>query len=191
MKPNAMIPIYDEKQSKVYMINVTTKKFYFHCENFNSTNIIILALIGGGFSRLAQTWRSQLYLYSPTQNFKVLIIILVLLIGALLLWLLIKKRYQPQLKEYLKEYPEEIICKSDRDKVLNKALGQVIMIMLASVFSLVFSSLLFYRFLNDSNLVTFFTAALLFLVFSATLSRMDHAIFILKLVTEMKSKVRD
>jgi len=181
-----MIPIYDEKRNKVYMINVTTKKFYFHYQKFNSTIILSITFVGVVCSRLVQSWSSQLYLHSLTQNLKVLLILVAILMGATLFWFLIKKRYQPQLKEYLKKNPEEIECKGDKEKILNKALGQVIMVMLASVVFLVFSSLRFNRFLSDSNLGTFITATLFFLVFSTSLSRMDHAAFILKLAAEMK-----
>ena len=187
-KPNTMLPIvYDYKQNKVYMINITTKKFYFHPKQFKPTSTLSAVIIGGGFSRVTRLWRPQLYLNDPSQVFKISLIIIVIVIGALLLGLLVKKRYQPQFKEYLENEPDSKVVenKVEIKRIRDSAQLQSLIIIFISISFLIWSVFIFNQFLDDGNLRTYIFAAILFLVFSFMSSRMDHSVFILKLTTTM------
>ena len=72
-----MISVYDYKQNRDYMINVTTKKFYFQPQKkqFKPLNTLGFGAIGGAFYRFLQRQRPQLYLNDPSQAFKISLIV--------------------------------------------------------------------------------------------------------------------
>ena len=192
--PNAMLPIYDYKQNKVYMINVTTQKFYYQPQKFkpiNTTMIIAAgAIIGGSLYRVIRLWRQHLYLNDPSQFFRISLVITGVATGvslSLLLWLLIRKKYMPQFEEYSKSmpHPKEVKNADDIKKILGIAQTQALLSTLVSIGLLFWSISLFNRFLDEANLEAYTLATILFLSSSALFSRMDHTVFILKLTTKM------
>ena len=172
------------------MINVTTRKLYFHAQNFEQISTAVLLSTVLGLNVLARTLHPQLYLDSPTQSFKVLLILVAILAGASLLLLSIKKRYRPQFNEYIKHNPHsaEIEGTDDISKMLDTAQSAMLMIILFSIGMFIGSVVLFSRFFNNSNLATYVLATTFFLGFSYFSSRIDHSIFILKLAAEMSPK---
>lgn len=188
MKANTLIPIYyDREQSKVCMMNVTTRQFYFHYQSFEQISTLVflgVVLVLNGLVR-----RSQLH-FHLTHNFKILLILVSILVGILSLLLFIKKRYQPLFTEYMrrKPYPEEVKSTDDITKILGVAQSAMLMLIIFSIGMLIWSMVLFKRFLSDSSLATYTLATSLLLGFLYFFSRIDHAIFTLKLVAEIKSK---
>jgi len=172
------------------MINVKTRQFYFHNQNFEQISTIAFACIGLGLNRLARSVRPELYLYSPTQNLKILLILISVFAGTLSLWLLVKKRYQPLFEDYMRRTPEEVKSIDDISKILVIAQLVMLMIIFLSLGMLIWSIVLFSRFFDDSNLATYSLATTLLLGFSYFFSRIDHAVFILMIAPEMKSKIR-
>ena len=90
-KPNTMLPIYDYKQNKVYMVNVTTRRFYFQPKQFKSAStaatIVGSAITGGILYRIVQQQGSQLYLNQLSQTFKASLVAIGIVIGVVLfLW---------------------------------------------------------------------------------------------------------
>lgn len=190
MKANTMIPVfYDRKQSKVCMMNVETRQFYFHYQRFEQISTVVLAAIGLGLSRLARSLRPELYLYNPTLNFKILLILVSVFAGILLLWLSIKKRDQPQFEEYMSRdpTPEEVKSTADIPKILTTAQLVMLLIIFLSIGLAIGSIILFSRFFDDSNLATYALATTVLLGCSYFSSRIDQAIFILKSIANMKS----
>ena len=62
-KPNTMLPIYyDHKENKIYMINTTTRKIYYHSHRFKNLRIVSIVAITGGFSSYLQRNYAQFYL---------------------------------------------------------------------------------------------------------------------------------
>jgi len=57
--------------------------------------------------------------------------------------------------------------------------------MLVSIGLLILSIVLFTRFFSDSNLVSYIAATVYLWIFSLTLSKADHAVFILKIIPEI------
>lgn len=95
LNQNYMIPVYyDHQQNKVCMINLSNRKFYLHYQYFKSINTIALFAVVVLLNRTARSWRPRLYLYNYTQILKISLILIAILLGVLLLWLALKKRYQ-------------------------------------------------------------------------------------------------
>jgi len=163
-----MIPIYyDREQNKVCMINVTTRQLYFHNQNFEQISTLVFLGVVLGINGLVRSLRPQLYLYNLTQNFKILLILVSILVGVLSLLLFIKKRYQPQFEEYMRRnpYPEEVKSKEDILEKLGTAQAAMLMLIIFSIGMFIWSMVLFNRFLSDSSLATYTLATTLLLGF--------------------------
>ena len=191
-RSNVMMRIYNFKENKIYMINTTTKKIYFHSQKLKSVSTISIFILYGIYSIISEWLHTHLYL-NTTQNFKIILILAGVLTGFLLAWLLKKKRYEPQLQEYLRKYPhaKEVENTDELKRILSKISLQMIGMIFASFVLLFVSIIIFRRFLNDGHLGTYIRAMILFLAFSFILSRMDHIVFILKLDTEMNPSVNE
>jgi sterol desaturase/sphingolipid hydroxylase (fatty acid hydroxylase superfamily) len=133
---------------------------------------------------MQQRWASQLYLSNPSQAFKISLVIIGIFVGILLFWWLIKKRHQPQFKEYLKNNPrpKEVTDAGEIKKILGKAQVQVLPAILVNIGLLIGSIWLFHQFLDNGNLATYIISITIFLAFVFTLSGIDQAIFVLKLL---------
>ena len=192
-KPNIMIRIYDYKRNKIYMINTTTKKIYYHPQKLRNVSTMVIFIFYMMFTRIEDWLRPQLYLYNPNQNIKIFLIIVGVLTGFLLAWLLKKKRYEPQLEEYLREYhyAKEVENADEIKQIVNKFSLQAIGLIFGGFVVLAASILIFNRFLNDGNLGTYIRSMMFFLIFSFILTRIDHIVFILKLDAEMNPSVDD
>jgi len=184
-KLNTMLPVYyDHKENKIYMINTTTRKIYYHSYRFNNLRIAIIVVIAGGFSSYLQRNYAQLYLNEPSEVLKISLIIMSIVVGILLWLVSVKKRYQPLFKEYLKQKPRPTEIKNidEIKKSLDRTRSTALMTLLLTSSLFIWSVVLFNRFLTDTDhLSTYIFATLLFLTASYFSSRIDHALFILKL----------
>jgi len=188
LKPNAMIRIIDYKENKAYMVNATTHKFYSHNQRFANPSAITGAALAGILTTILQYASSQTTAIFP-QRFKVLIVVITVAVATLLAWMLKRKRYEPDLAEYLEKYPyaKEISNEESIERILGKAQVQVFGVMIASPILLFWSVFEFSRFMREGELGSYVLAMLLLFVFSMAISRMGHATFILKLATHMNS----
>ena len=173
------------------MINVTTKRFYFQPKQKKSIPLNTLGLAAGGlaFHRFLQRQRPQLYLNDPSQVFIVSLIVASIVVGLLLLWMmvfLIKKKYQPQFKDYIKSKPrpKEIENIHDKKKILDTAQAHALIALLVCVGFLIWSISAFNRFMTDENLETYISAMIPFLFSLALFSVIDRYVFILKLTVK-------
>jgi len=192
-KPNTVICIaMDFKKNRVYAVNVTTRKFYSHPQNVK-VNTDLYVVIGIVFTiiirRFSDQLRAQLYLSTASQNFKILLIGIGILIGfpAFYLGLSRKKRYIFHLDEYLEQHPqsEEV---TDVNKAIEKALftaGSTLAFILGGGIG---SAIMFNRFLNDSNLSTYFWAVVLFVIFSLLIVGIRDVLLIFGLESEKQTK---
>ena len=189
-----MLPVYyNRKQNKVCMMNITSRKFYLHEQKFRQTSATIVGMTALSLNRLGRTLYPRLYLYSLTRNFKVSLVLVSILIGILLLWLLVKKRYQPQFEEYInrKPNPKEIETFDEVRRILDDTQMRIIMAMFFTICLLIWSIVLFNRFFSDVNLGTYIWATTLLLSCIYLFSKIDHAFFILKIIPEIMSRKND
>ena len=180
-----MIRFLDYKANKIYMINVKSGEIYSHFQKINWLSAGACVLIAALISRLEENVRPHLYVDNSIHEFKVFFIGIGIFVGCLLFLLLRKRRYQPELAEYLSQHPQAELVTSDINEILNKVILGGIGSILGSIGLLVLSISLFNQFLFDSNLFSYIEATVIFLVFSWVITRVDHMLFLLKFVFDM------
>ena len=164
-KPNTIIEIaIDINEKKVYAVDTTTRKFYVHPHDFGisvNTGVMTGLVLSIILSRIAEQFRPQFYISGISHSFKMLLIGIGILIGFSIfcLRLALEKKHTLHLGEYLKKHPlaEEV---SDINRVIEKAAFITISSLVFIIGGAVGSVLSFNRFLDDSNLLTYFWAVL-------------------------------
>lgn len=186
-KSNTMLPIYDHKQNKTYMVNVTTRKVYVHSQKFKSINTIVTALTGGALYRAVLSLQPRLYLNESLQRFKPLLAIVAITIGFVLLVWLSKKKQQPQFKDYVEAHKDakEVKYNDEIEKIFIHARNQIQIGMCASLGLLIWCIWLFNQFFSYSNMGTYVLATVILMVVALALSGLRYGLFMLKLVNEM------
>ena len=196
-KPNTVIRIaYDPKQiSNVYMLDVTSKNFYTHVDNFfelNTTNIltylcIVVHVIMAFFVGTPRQPSTRLYLDDPSSNFKILMIVIGVLMGILMFLVLRKKNQGLHIEEYLDKYPysEKITEKDEVDEIMNRAQIRAALIMVGTIGLPIWSIFTYRQFWNYNNFGTYLWATLIFIIAAATASLWKNVRFLLKLYAEM------
>ena len=196
-KPNTVIVIaYDFVQiNKIYMIDVTSKNFYYHNEvlfKFSADTILgylpgIVLLIMTIFIGMPHQPNELFYLDDLPRNLKILITIIGILVGILMFYVLKIKNQGLHIKKYLQQYPDSVkVTKKDEiDKIMNKAQTRSTLIMGVTIGLLIWSIFIYRQFWNQHNFGSYLWATALFMVASATASLWKNARFIMKLHTEM------
>lgn len=186
-KPNTVVKVaYDMKRNKVYMVDVSTSKFYSHTKKFDYTNMsvpvgfVLAGIIREYYSRL----RPQLYLNDFSDSLKILLIIIAVLASGGLLWILSKTRKEPQLEVYLQQYPQPEIVENTNIG-LNKALPRAILTIIFTLGFLIGCLYMFNQFLIDSNLTSYILGTIFLFLFVSVITILRSAIFIIRLALEM------
>jgi len=190
-EPNTMIQLVQGlRKNRLYVIDVTSKEIYSHYKDFSYVNAIgaVCAssgmLIGWNLDRIP----SALYLNNASFTFKLSLGIMGILLGFLGFWFLQKKQWFPytrQREEYFKRHPRaEKISDSDVHVnvtvVAGKAFRRVVASSVFLIALLGVSVFFFIRFLDDSNLITYFWSLGTFLLFALSGPAFKSYIFIIK-----------
>ena len=195
-KPNTVIVIAnDSKQTnKIYTLDVTSKSFYYHFEDFFQLNagriwgylsvIVFAAIIL--VIRMPQL-STHLYLDDPSGKIKILMLIIGILLGILMFFVLKKKSQNLKIEAYLKKYPDsERITERDKiDEIMNRTQTRAMLIVVGATGAFIWSVFTFRQFWDYHNFGLYLFATSLFIMASAIASLWKNTRFALKLHTEM------
>jgi len=201
-KENTVIIIaFDSKQkNKTYMLDVASKKFYYHFENYFEKYFqkprfgTILGYLGIAvlmimlfFIGMPHQPSTRFYLNSPSNYFKILAASIGILLGILVFLVLRKKGQGLHITEYLEKYPslEEITRKDEIDEIMNKAQIRSIMVIVVTMGLLIWSMFIYRQFWNYHNFGAYLWATAIFIISSTTASLWKTVLFVLKLYKEM------
>ena len=194
-KPNTVIVIaYDSKQKhKAYMIDVTSKDFYYHLDDPFSAKWILGYL--GGLVQIVMLFvigfpnqpNAQFYLEEPSRNFKILMIAIGIIMGILIFFVLKRKNQELDIKAYLIKYPdsEKVTKKEEVDMIMNRSQKGSLSMMIMTPASLIVSIFIYRQFWNYHNFGSYLWATVLFMVASLIASFWKNVWFISKFHEEM------
>jgi len=191
-KPNTVIVLaYNQKENKVYMIDVTSKKIYssfcdFRIVNSNEYYGIGVVLIGA-FSRFIADISPGLYLDTSSQHLKVPLMLVVILIGFIIFGLASWKSYGLQLEEYLQQLPQPKEV-NNIEEVLDKGHSRALLGVFLILGFLFASIYMFNQFFNDRNLISYLWAFVWSLLFFSSSALLKGVIFAFKIAAEMNPK---
>jgi len=193
-KSNTIIPISHKiKENKVYMLNVTTKELYFHHQSLSVTSMdggmvgVALLLIATGVSRQV---RQYLYIDDSSQLFKAVLIEIGILFGFFIFYLVRKKKYEPQMNDYLQEHPDARKIENISE-LMDEAHNKAFMIIIFTIIILIATVCVYNRFLNNYNLVSYMLGTLLFTFFCISLLACKNGIFVIRMVSKNESEEMD
>jgi len=190
-----IIASYDSKQiDKTYMLDVTSKSFYYHSrEHFSIDRIIGYLSIFMITMTIMVTIRVpylpdlSFYLDALSSNFKILMVAIGVVVGVLIFLVLKIKSQQLHITEYLNQYPdlEKVTEKDEIDKIMNRAQIRSVLVIATTIGLLIWSAFKYRQFWDYHNVVYYLWATALFLTASALASLWENTLFILKLHKEM------
>ena len=173
---------YDNKKNRSYMIDTTTKKVYSHHQtvNFNSNwaavvSVVIIFVILPGFAN----WFESLGMNDLSGSVKILLALIGIFIAGIVFLLINMKKSRFLLEDYLMKYPQ---AKEENDisDILDRISNRVMVVILVSLTLLFTGVVLFLRYVDSSNFITFLWALVVFALFAAVTSFIKDIIFIRK-----------
>lgn len=185
-----------KQKDKTYMLDVNSKKFYFHFENYfeiyfqkpsvgiilgclGAIALMIMAFVIGAPHQL----NTRFYLNAPSSNLKILMAIIGIIMGILMFIVLKKKGQGLHITAYLKKYPDskEVTKKDEIDKIMNQAQKRAAIVVVVTIGLLVWSVFMYKQFWNYHNFGAYLWAIALFTISSAAASLWQTALLVLKL----------
>ena len=186
---------YDSKQkNKIYTLDVTSKNFYSHFDDFFQLStgrisgflgVLVFAAIAiiNGTPQL----HTRLYLNDPSKNFKILMVIIGIVVGILIFFILKINNQKFQLEEYLKEYPdsEKITEKDEINDIMIRAKIRALLIVVVTIGLLIWSIFTYRNFWDYHNFSSYLWATSLFILAFVVASSWKNAQFALRVHSEM------